>query len=263
MFRTATREGALEKLVRLRNIEPAIYNESRILEKPIPPPIPVVTFEEVLIVEGANGSNISDQSAAFDALELSTEMGEPSFAGVSDSSQIEISSIEKSNALESLADVLDKPDDSVSVQTSINAAASSNMPQNAQDASEENNTLSVSGVLESENEPTPQFENEQKPDLAPLYEIHAQNERDINSLLDKPVDFHCEILEDDIEMIYYGTLQLKPFAATPDGLTKREVPDEISGMMPFNKTVRYHLRLCLRPFRPILFQHLLALILSL
>lgn len=72
-----------------------------------------------------------------------------------------------------------------------------------------------------------------KPCLVPMYNVYKANNNDILNELDDRV---VEIVGDmEITVTSKGFGQ--PFLATKDGLIKQEKPDEISGFIPFMKTV--------------------------
>lgn len=127
----------------------------------------------------------------------------------------------------------------------IEGANDSNSSQNALDydafASIAENELNASDITEpNENARAQQDAMDVKPNLVPLYDLHTKNNSDIISLLEEPIEKpaqECVELGDDLVMTYDKGMKFKPLAATGDGLTKRENPDEISGMIPFNETV--------------------------
>lgn len=133
-------------------------------------------MEEIIIIEGANESNSSQNASEYDAL-ASIDDGE-----------------------------LNAPD----------------IPESNEDVEIQQEALDV------------------KPNLVPLYDLHTKNISDIISLLEDPIEVaekEHEEFGDDLVMTYDKGMQFKPFSATADGLTKRETPDYISGMIPFNESV--------------------------
>lgn len=80
--------------------------------------------------------------------------------------------------------------------------------------------------------------DEQKPEIFPIYEADHSNNDDI---LDALEDRVVEVL-DGMEVTYKASKGFgKPLKTTSDGLVKIEVPDAISGMIPFITTVSRNL----------------------
>lgn len=73
-----------------------------------------------------------------------------------------------------------------------------------------------------------------KPELVPMYEIHAGNASEVNELLDEPETVYLS--DDDGEMIIPETGLPKPFGTTQENIVKRE-NDPITGNVPFNVEV--------------------------
>lgn len=127
----------------------------------------------------------------------------------------------------------------------IEGANDSNSSQNAPEydalASLDDGELNPPGIPQpNEHVEIQQEVLEVKPNLVPLYDLHTKNICDIISLLEDPIEVpekEREEFGDDLVMTYDKGMQFKPFAATADGLTKRETPDYISGMIPFNESV--------------------------
>lgn len=79
-----------------------------------------------------------------------------------------------------------------------------------------------------------EHELEIKPELVPLYEIHARNISEMNELLDEPQTIYLS--DDDGEMVVPETGLPKPFGTTKENIVKRE-NDPITGNVPFNVEV--------------------------
>lgn len=189
----------------------------------------VMPIEHVIIVEGANSSIISPNTSQFDAFESLTEHNEMDVSTIDSLDQATddrgtkaVMPIEKVIIVEGANSSI------ISPNTSKIDAFESLIEHNEMDisnASTQNVNTSIGSV-----------EIDEKP-MVPLYETHTRNDSHIIALLEKPIEMHCEILDDGLEMYFDKGMQFKPFAATPDGLTKRETPDNISGMIPFNESV--------------------------
>lgn len=122
----------------------------------------------------------------------------------------------------------------------IEGANNSNISQNAPDYDALTSLTDDQLVPEPNEEPPAQQIMDVKPNLVPLCELHTKNNSDIISLLEEPIEEpekEHEESGDDLVMTYDKGTKFRPFSATVDGMTKRETPDEVSGMIPFNETV--------------------------
>lgn len=201
-------EAALGDLYRFRNIEPPIYNENRLKERPIPEQIDGDTFPEDAESLHESVDN-GDESNDNESLESVADMVQNDLPNASDV-------LNANNNL--TGDMDDTHNELIGDQDGFN------LP-------EVENALNVSG--ETTEDPLAFETIDVKPNLVPLYEHHVANQNNILAQLHEP-----DIIEDDDVIIIVGSKGFAmPLNATPDGLIKREQLDIISGDMPFNMTV--------------------------
>lgn len=215
-----TIEGARADLLRFRNIEPPVYNVERLYEQPIP------EFVQENALNAQENESNNKQTDGFD----STVVAE------FDRSQTNSSSGgNQTNSNDSIR--VGIPNASVATTNgNMNFVDGRNERQATNDVvqeQEEDEAVAGSNAIDDE------IEVDVKP-LVPLYEVANNNE--ILNQIEEHETFNISDSdsEDDIEIKVGPKGFGKPLNTiiTPDGLFKRETPDEISGDMPFIEKVR-------------------------
>lgn len=223
LIETVTIEGAKADLKRFRNIEPAIYNEERLYEQPIPEFI-----DESALNAQENENNdaqIANMTNEFDSSVLQ-EIDRSQINGSGEGDQT-------NSALSFEGDIPNAI--VVTMNGNMNfvpGQVTDMIPRMIQEQEEE--------VTES-NDIANETENEVdvKP-IVPLYDV-ANNNEILNQIEEHETFIVSDSDSEDFIEIKVGPKGFgKPLDTifTPDGLFKRETPDEISGDMLFIEKVR-------------------------
>lgn len=189
---------------RLRNVEPAVYNQRRLGELPLP-------------------SHQNDHSPA-------DSSDNDSF--VNDHENNDVNNISDADDIQHNEAV----DSASSADLSIDAADISN---NGESAIETTDNDESNGIDSNTNEIDPlAIESSLVPKTepsagVPLFNIHVGNRAEIEELLNEPED---DDDDDDVIMIIGSSGIPRPWSTTSDDLIKRE-NDKMTGAIAFNQTV--------------------------
>lgn len=254
-----------------RNIPPAVYNEKRKKEKPIPndesdeehsDESGEHEIEEVIIPADSENSNLNSNGSS-NPLQLSSNDG---IDGASnDSNDFDLSqttSVPNAQIIPSNSGSNASPSNEGELNEQSAALHQSSMSnQNVSIAPVSTENTSQSPIIDNTSDNT--ISNTSHDDFSslrsassspnaittdvqitatevkdehtvPMYEVHRSNNQDILQQLEEwVVDFADDDIEITISTKGYGV----PLRTTVDGLVKPEVPDEFSGMFPCLNTV--------------------------
>lgn len=183
---------------RLRNVEPPVYNKSRLNELPVP---------DIGVQNHAIDNSIHDSAVNDDAFEMDqndhVENGHFSSSDITDEIPMnEMNNSQNINDADPLADTL-------------------------QDSTNLNDNLNASAVIDQSTSQRVKLE------YVPLFDIHSANNGEIELLLDEQEEIVCN--EDVVMMVGQSGIP-PPWEATNDGFIKRQ-SDPMSGNIPFNTSV--------------------------
>lgn len=240
---------------RIRNVEPPIYNQSRLAELPVPSVENQISPSNSSIDDHENNDNRSvydaENNSVIDDASTDDELCQNN-ACLKATSNIQCEHVTNCNHIAVLNEINNAVDateetsqNSVDPLTnSVTENNTSNLTEHAH--SDESYEIDISQHGEHSNNDgssslatDPLFietvtpKTEQNIPLVPLYDIHVTNNDEIDELLDEPEEIFCD---EEVIMKIGPSGMPKPWAATVDELIKRE-NDKMTGNIAFNQTV--------------------------
>lgn len=201
-------DDAVTFMVRLRNVEPAIYNQRRVAELPLPQ----------LNNLAVSNDSFAENTESHDGIQADDVVNNDDLAHSANQ-----------NTSDSVAnDTQNENSLNLDLNSSeMNVAHEYNEP--SIDFNDEEHQENLDSQIQ-ENDPLVIVKAESNVEFAPLFNIHVANAAEIEEAL-------YESDEDDDVVLVIGSGEMpKPLAATTDDLLKRQ-DDKMTGDVAFNETV--------------------------